>query len=297
MRLTGLHFLLTYQCNFECDHCFVWGGPRQEGVLTLSQIREILRQAQALGTVESIYFEGGEPFLYYPILVEAVKEAVRLGFSAGIVTNGYWAVEPADARAWLEPFAGLIDDLTVSSDLFHYDEKLSRQSHNARQAAEELGIPFGLISIDAPEICGSTSSGQLPGGESGVMYRGRAVEKLALRAPLARWDTFTECPHENLREPGRIHVDPYGYLHICQGIALGNLFQTPLAEVCASYQPDYHPICSALLDGGPAELVRRYDTPHTTSYADACHLCYTARLSLRERFSEYLAPDAVYGML
>lgn len=58
MKLTGLHLLLTYQCTFECDHCFVWGSPFQNGVMTLNNVRDILRQAKETGTIESIYFEG-----------------------------------------------------------------------------------------------------------------------------------------------------------------------------------------------------------------------------------------------
>ena len=34
MKLSGLHLLLTCQCTFECDHCFVWGSPWQSGVMT-----------------------------------------------------------------------------------------------------------------------------------------------------------------------------------------------------------------------------------------------------------------------
>ncbi|MBP1704235.1 MAG: Radical domain protein, partial [Chloroflexi bacterium] len=59
MELSGLHILLTYCCNFECDHCFVWGSPQQIGTLTLQQIRQVLYQARETGTVEWIYFEGG----------------------------------------------------------------------------------------------------------------------------------------------------------------------------------------------------------------------------------------------
>ena len=77
MRLTGLHLLLTYQCTFECDHCFVWGSPFQTGVMTLKQIGEILHQGEALGSITSIYFEGGEPFLYHPILVKGVEIVIR----------------------------------------------------------------------------------------------------------------------------------------------------------------------------------------------------------------------------
>ena len=55
MKLSGLHILLTYQCTYECDHCFVWGSPWQKGTLTLEQIEEILDQAKDAG-VTSIYF-------------------------------------------------------------------------------------------------------------------------------------------------------------------------------------------------------------------------------------------------
>jgi MoaA/NifB/PqqE/SkfB family radical SAM enzyme len=91
MNLTGLHLLLTYQCNYECEHCFVWGTPTQKGVMTLAQIREVYRQARELGTVETIYLEGGEPFLYYPVMVRAAQEAAALGFRVGLLSNVYWA--------------------------------------------------------------------------------------------------------------------------------------------------------------------------------------------------------------
>src|SRR3970282_1755669 len=97
MRLSSLHLLLTYQCTLECDHCFVWGSPRQSGTLTLENIRHILQQASNLGTVESIYFEGGEPFLYYAVLLKAARMAARLGFQVGIVSNAYWATSVEDA--------------------------------------------------------------------------------------------------------------------------------------------------------------------------------------------------------
>jgi len=117
MKLEGVHLLLTYECNLECDHCFVWGGPRQPGTMSPEQIREVLEQSKRLGTVEWIYFEGGEPFLDYAKLVEAVQRANRMGFRVGIVSNGFWATTLAEAMVCLEPLAGLVEDLSVSSDL------------------------------------------------------------------------------------------------------------------------------------------------------------------------------------
>jgi hypothetical protein len=217
MKLTGLHFLLTYQCNFECDHCFVWGSPLQTGVMTLERVRNALRQAQDLGSITSIYFEGGEPFLYYPILLRAVQDATDMGFQVGLVSNAYWAISPEDALEWLRPFAGLIQDLSVSSDLYHYSESLSRQSCNAIQAAHSLGIPTGTISIAQPEAAGVVPPSDNSPMNPGVMYRGRRRNQRP--ASLETLGQFTECPHDDLREPGRIHLDPWqsahlpGYLH------------------------------------------------------------------------------------
>ncbi len=296
MRLTGVHLLLTYECNFECDHCFVWGSPRQQGTMSPEQIGEILEQSKQLGTVEWVYFEGGEPFLDHSKLVEAVQRANRMGFRVGIVSNAFWATTVEEAMIHLEPLAGRVEDLSVSSDLYHADERSTPETRNAREAAQQLEIPVDFISIERPEVTDPTAViGQIPAGESGVMHRGRAAAKLSGCIAKTPWDRFTTCPFEDLREPGRVHVDPLGNVHICQGISLGNVFHTPLEQICADYIPEDHPITGPLLEGGPAALVRRFEAPHSDSYADACHLCYEARRALRDRFPEILTPDQVYG--
>jgi hypothetical protein len=294
MELTGLHLLLTYECNYECDHCFVWSGPRRPGTMTVRQIDDILRQAKDAKTIEWIYFEGGEPFLYHAALRHGVRQASRLGFRVGVVSNAYWAIGPEDAEEWLRDVAGHVQDLSVSCDRFHGDEEQVRRVREALDAARRLGIPAATIEI-AGEGEAERSVGQLPAGESGVMYRGRAAVKLAPAAPKHPWPAMTECPYEDLRDPGRVHVDPFGNLHICQGIVIGNLFRAPLAEICAAYDADAHPITGPLLAGGPAELARRHEVAPADGYADACHLCYETRVALRSRFATELSPDPMYG--
>ena len=49
MELSGLHILLTYQCIYQCEHCFVWGGPSQKGVLAINQVEPALEQARGAG--------------------------------------------------------------------------------------------------------------------------------------------------------------------------------------------------------------------------------------------------------
>jgi hypothetical protein len=207
-----------------------------------------------------------------------------MGFSVGIVSNAYWANTVADAIENLQPFASRIEDLTVSSDQFHCGETLGERPQNALIAAKWLNIPTGMITVDPPEAQAES-----------LKYRGRA-SLLAARAAPRPWTEFTRCPHEDLREPGRVHVDPFGNLHICQGLVIGNLFETSLRQICDEYDADAHPICGPLLAGGPAALVTNYDLPHASAYADACHLCYEARTVLRARFPALLAPDQMYGV-
>ena len=300
MKLTGVHFLLSYRCTDECDHCFVWGSPQAGGTMTLAQIRDVLRQAKDLGTVEMVYFEGGEPFLFYPIMLQGMREAAALGFGTGIVTNSYWATSVEDAVEWLRPIAEVgIADLSLSSDLFHGEAMMTRAARNAIEAAARLGLPDSVLSVEVPEGCATYPQREkgepITGGA--VRFRGRAVAKLAEGVPRQPWTEFTECPDEDFVDPGRVHVDAFGHVHICQGLLMGNLWQQPLQELVATYDPEAHPIIGPLLEGGPAALVRRNDLPHEDAYIDACHLCYTARDQLRGRFPEFLAPATVYGEL
>lgn len=295
MKISGLHILLTYQCTFECDHCFVWGSPWQKGTLTFAQIEQILEQAKEVG-VESVYFEGGEPFLYYAVLVQAVRKAANMGFAVGIVSNAYWANSVADAEEWLRPFVGRLADLTVSSDLFHCSESMGERPQNALAAAKWLNIPTGVITIAQPDEEAMETHGQIQ-DEGAVMYRGRAAEKLVQKTTFRPWESFDRCPHEDLRDPGRVHLDPLGNLHMCQGIVIGNLFEKSLKQICDEYDPETHPICGPLLEGGPAELASEHNVQHALRYADACHMCFEVRKALRSRFPGELCPDQMYGVM
>lgn len=296
IELTGLHILLTYSCNYECDHCFVWGSPWQTGTFTLNQLEELFRQASEVASIQEIYFEGGEAFLFHPILVEAVGRAKKRGWRTGIVTNGYWATGVEDAWTWLQPLktAGL-DRLDLSCDLFHGDEEglAPTESHPALVAARELFLETGTIAIDPPTGYRDPQEAEagLPVTGGGVMYRGRAAETLVKKLPRQPWSSFTTCPYEDLISPGRIHVDPFGNLHLCQGLVMGNMFESPLKEILAQYDPDNVPIIASLVKGGPAQLVQDYSLEHESGYVDACHLCYRARQSLRSRFPAELRPE------
>jgi hypothetical protein len=298
--LTGIHLLLTYTCNYECDHCFLYCGPHSEGTFTLEQIRVVLGEAEKIGSVDIIYFEGGEPFLYYPLMLEAMRLAGDRGFQTGIVTNAYWATTEEDAELWLRPLAERhVADLSISDDAFHHGIEEDNPAKRAMRAARRLGIPTDSICIDQPTVDTGPEKEQKKGRPvigGGAMFRGRAVEKLVAGLPTRPWEELTCCPYEDLAQPGRVHLDAFGHVHLCQGLIMGNMWGIPLATLTQSYDPDSHPICGPLLSGGPAFLAKRYALQHEEEYVDECHFCYSLRLALLDRFPQYLAPRQVYGL-
>lgn len=301
--LTEIDFLLTYQCLKECDHCFVWSSPSSEDTMSLEDLYSMIRESKKLGTVEMIYFEGGEPFLYYPLLLRGLEKAKSLGFRVGIVSDGYWATSLEDAKEWLRPIASIgVSDLSLSSDYYHAEEIETEKIKNAIRAAENLGIPVTILATEPKRGLKEKGLKRLekiegvPVHYDEVMYRGRAATELLEEAGTKSWAKFDECPYENLENQNRIHIDPFGYVHICQGVTIGNVLEDPFSEILSTYDPRSHPIIAPLIRGGPKALVKTFGLTPEGSYVDACHLCYESRLALRDKFPDILSPDQMYGI-
>ena len=295
--LTSLHFLLTYTCLYECDHCFLYCEPYSEGTFTIDQVEKALSQAVEAG-ISSIYIEGGEPFLYYPLMLEALRMAKKHKLLTGIVTDCYFAFSERDAELWLKPIVEIgLDSLSVSDDVFHSEDVDNSPAKVAVKAALKLGMDVGTICIEKPisipKINGEAGQ-PVVGGD--VRFIGRAVDKLTQGLPRRHFESFDECPHEKLDKPERVHLDPFGNMFVCQGLSIGNIWKKPLKKIMDDYQPDRHPIIGPLLKGGPAELARQFGLPENENYVDHCHLCYLIRKKLIDRFPEYLCPKQVYGI-
>ncbi|MDP8240581.1 MAG: radical SAM protein [Candidatus Hatepunaea meridiana] len=301
--LKGIHFLLTYRCTNECDHCFLYCSPGLSGTFSISQVEQALNEAQKIGTVTQIYYEGGEPFLYYPLLLAGVRAAHERGFEVGIVTNSYWAVNPTDAEMWLKSLidAGLTD-LSVSDDPLHSCDNGDEKPGNAVTAAERLGLSVSSICIEKPSF--KTNQDEAVGQEKGepviggsTCFKGRAADKLTEGLPTRSWRNFNSCDREELVNPGRVHIDPFGNVHLCQGLSIGNIQATPLSELIRDYDAKKHPVCKHLIEGGPAQLATAFNVDVDDEYVDECHLCFNVRRKLIDRFPQYLAPGVVYGLI
>ena len=311
IRLDGIHFLVTYRCTFACDHCFVWSSPEAEGTMTLEQLTAVIDQA-ADGGVETVYFEGGEPTLAYPIVLAAAEHARRRGLDFGVVSNCFWASSVADAKVWLAPFKALgISDLSLSSYAYFVEDANEEYLRNAVEAARELELPMAVLEVGAPAQL------DVPGlclGEDvcEIMCKGRAAVKLAPGRAARPPQSLVTCPFEDFADPGRAHVGCDGQLQLCQGISAGNVFlgrdgeleegapivpqPGGLAAVLDGYDPSSRPVVREIMAGGPWALAQAYGhTPARELYADECHLCYEVRSALRPRFPDVLTPAQCYG--
>jgi len=296
-KISGLHFLLTYQCSRSCPHCFVWGSPGHTATMTTEDISLWLDEAVRAG-VGRVAFEGGEPFLHFGLLLEAIREARSRGLGVGLVTNGFWAVSPGAARIYARAVAEAgASSLMISTDDYHGGPLEAERAQEALAAGLAAGLETYLARTKL----------------ANVMFRGRAAHRLAASAtgPRREWMEFDQCPHEDLRAPGRVHLDAHGFVHACQGLAIGKARERPLAEILTGYRPEDHPVIAALIDGGPAAVVRAFGLEKEIGtapgkYIDACQLCYLARESLRERGVgreaearskrlDLLGPDEMYG--
>ena len=284
-NLTGIHFLLTYRCSASCAHCFVWGDPSHRGAIPREDITRYLDEAVEMGTITGIFIEGGEVFTEYADLKWFIGQCSERGWDVSILSNGFWAKTEEIARRRLQPLidAGLTG-MSLSTDEYHQPFVPVGNVEIAARVGEELGIKVGRMGTPADR----------------VMFRGRAADRLApgIEDGRAAWQTFTECTREKLETPGRIHLDKYGLLHLCQGLAIDTARNKPLAEAIEGYDPKSHPIVRLLLDGGPARLAQAAQTHGFVprdDYADECQLCYEARKHLRDRYPNYLGPAEVYG--
>ncbi|HEX7343461.1 MAG TPA: radical SAM protein [bacterium] len=295
--ITSIHILLTYACTGECDHCFLYCGPSAKGTFTLAQLRKLFAQIRRLKGIEWVYLEGGEPFLFYPLMLEGLRLAKRQGLKTGVVSNAYWATTEKDAELWLKPLPGLgVADLSLSDDEFHCEGE-DNPARRASKAARKLKLPVDSICIEKPAV--TMKAGQKKGEPvigGGVMFRGRAAEKLMEGLLTRPIEEFTSCPHEDLENPSRVHVDPYGNVHLCQGLLMGNIWETPLSKLISNYEPQRHPICGPLIDGGPLRLAQTERVRLANQFVDECHYCFSVRLALLDRYPQFLGPRQVYGL-
>lgn len=147
-----LAIMMTYHCNFLCEHCSVSAGPNTNTVLPSYLMKKAIEQAYVVSTIRCIVFTGGESTLYLEQLKEGIAHASKMGFVTRLVSNAWWAKTLNNAIAFLGDLVKCgLNELNISYDDFHspYLEQFGGENNicNAVKAATELGLTiiFGAL--------------------------------------------------------------------------------------------------------------------------------------------------------
>jgi MoaA/NifB/PqqE/SkfB family radical SAM enzyme len=313
----GAGLLLTYKCNATCEFCYYNCSPKQNGLMPVDMAINAWRSLKELaGNSARIHITGGEPFLYWDRLVEILQEAQRqnLGPVDMIETNGFWAADETIAKERLEILDGLgMRRLKISCDPFHQEYvDIGPVKRLADIAGELLGAKRVLVRwekyLNNPIEMKGLSESEKDARYISAMkdypcrFTGRAAGKLA---GLVAKDTIEQITNKNgsTGSPSRaksrdcsetflgakgVHIDPRGsvFSGTCRGIIVGNVTQTPLAEIWQNWQPSNNKVIETLFHFGPAglldETVKMGYKP-AERYAGKCHLCTSIRQFLFDK--------------
>lgn len=297
MLARSLHVVLTYRCLHRCDVCHLHAGPDREGTFTRTELDRVLAEAGTLASLERLVFTGGEPFLYYPLLYQGIRQARSYGFDLAVTTTADWARDESTSVAWLAPLrtAGL-RELCVAEH--PWDESPARREKE--DLAARVARSLGFTVSKEMHVVGPDRPGQPEGSavHQGAPYphRGRGTDVGEWNPP-PRAVRQSSCPlFDDPQAPLDIWIEPEGTVQVCQGIMIGSLWWGSLREIVGGFHPERHPILAPLARGGPAALAETFGMDPDQPAVDGCQLCTRVRVALRDRFPEELGPESAYGM-
>jgi pyruvate-formate lyase-activating enzyme len=284
-----LGILLTSKCNLVCRHCCNDSSPEQSSTLSIERIRQLIDEAGAVPSIRDIGFRGGEPFLFYPLLLEAVDYARSRGFGSSVTSNGYWGHSRRAPGLIAELGARGLTSLVLSTSLFH-GEFVSRDAvAAAATAALDQGLEVTINVVASSSYSAEDAAAAFEALAADVRFvvmplipTGRAAEMIESShfPPPAPAVPLGNCS----RHFRKMAVDTKGDLYPCcspggftPALKLGNIAEAPLADVAGRARS--HPVLSILDSVGPAfflPFVRAagVDEGLPGGFVDQCHLCH-----------------------
>ena len=149
--LRYLFFELTDRCNLRCRHCGSGCEPGQGTSLPFGTVAKALEDAAAEVNPSEVMIclTGGEPLLY-PELCEVIRCARRLGFPAGLTTNGTLIdgkTAEALAKAGLNTAAVSLDGMAAVHDAFRQSPGCFDQAVRGIRALKKAGIDPQAVTV------------------------------------------------------------------------------------------------------------------------------------------------------
>ncbi|MDY7079564.1 MAG: radical SAM protein [Chloroflexota bacterium] len=325
--------LLSYKCSAECRHCMYACSPKWKGDwITREGLEEILSQlagrirpspwgGQTISLNYGLHFTGGEPFLNFALLVEAVAMAEELKIPSTFVeTNCFWCSDDEATRERLEflKAAGLKGILISVNPFYAEHVPFERTERCIRISQEVFGgnvVVYQLAYYDRFKQLGikermpledylELTSGERLMEQVELFLMGRAARQLRGFYPTYPAHTFFDepCRPPFLRN-WHNHFDNYGNFMpgYCGGISLGHWKNLDVL-VKEGIDLDEHPVLRFLIAEDVQGLFHfASDFGYQESregYVSKCDLCLDLRSHLvsKEDFEE-LSPKEFYAHL
>ncbi len=326
LQPSDLGLILSYKCQAACAHCLYNCGPGWQDWMELEQVRGAIKATRQWPQPFQVHLTGGEPFLNFPLLLQAAEIATELGIPNYVETNAGWCVRETlvEERFRALRSVGLRAAL-ISCSPFHAETIPPKRTLLAIQKALEIFGRQGTIvylpewldqigSFDPEmpvllekyiELYGTHGAGELFWRGYGLISGGRSGYRLGHLTPRhpATAIRGENCRHEILYAH-HSHFDLYGNFisGFCGGLTVGNWHDLP--QILEDFRQGCYPkLIDILIHSGSYGLYRfaqeSYGYEETKGgYAGKCHLCVDVRRHLvgHEEFPE-LQPKAFYQMI
>ena len=324
--------ILSYKCNAECQHCMYACSPKwKDDWISKNNLYKILEQladkiepspygSNDISLNFGLHFTGGEPFLNYKLLCEAVDMASDLNIPSTFVeTNGYWAVNDDITKDKLNllkkkglkgilisvnpfyleyvPFERTERAVRISHEIFGEDMMVYQFEYYRR--FRRLGIKDKMSFNDFINI----EKGEDFAKNAEFFITGRAAYTLKLQNIFPRYQANhlckDQCKPPFLRN-WHNHFDNYGNFipGYCSGISLGDCRELDKLLEKGISDKEY-PILKFLINDdfeGLLSFAKEYGyCENQQGYLSKCHLCIDIRkyLSYKNEFKE-LEPKEFY---
>lgn len=285
-----LGIMITNRCTAFCPHCATSSSPEDKSLLQQKRVYSLIDEGYQLSKNQkrfSICFTGGEPFLYFDLLMKWVDYANKKKAIVSCVTNGFWATSKKETRDKISRLknAGL-SSIALSYDLFHSQYIPFDNIRRILIATQDYGIK---IAIKNTILKGSPRAGDiLKKVEDIIINRSISMDE-TLCLPLGRGKNISPdkflysevFPQQKCRGIGVFTISAKGNLYPCctpdwpDLLCLGNIYSKTLSELMAKARSSY--LFSILRKEGPYyfvpflqkagfDLSKRY-------FINSCHLC------------------------
>lgn len=289
LSFNSLVLIPSNHCNITCRHCAPECGPVRKQPWDVPLLKQCITDAGRIASLgKTVHLAGGEPFLYFPQMLDVARHARQSGFTCSVVTNGFWAVNADRASRMISSLAEAgLNRVELSTDVFHQEHIPVETVRRAIRVLKSAGVcvvlrvvtsqkhpvdetlrQFRAEDLDRVEIAGSP-----------VVPVGRARETV----PREEW-YLSPCGSEGACYTLlNLTVRPDGSVFPCcagsetnPALSLGNLYQSSLDAVVQA--AEWNVVVKKLVQQGPAAffpILKEAGLGHKIrpQYTNICHLC------------------------